>query len=204
MTPLGLYEPGDSSLHRLGAGWKLLGLLALAIAVFVLDSPLWIGCLAVLSLLGYAFARIPPRRCLQAARTLGVLVLLVFGLQWLLLGFDGALLVGLRLVTTIGAANLFTLTTRIEDTVGSVERGLGPLRRFGVRPERLALLVGLTVQAVGTLAVIAGEVRAAARARGAGRSVTAFAVPFLVRTLRHADELGEALAARGEGEYRRD
>jgi biotin transport system permease protein len=29
------------------------------------------------------------------------------------------------------------------------------------------------------------------------RSVVAFAVPFLVRTLKHADELGEALAARG-------
>jgi len=62
--------------------------------------------------------------------------------------------------------------------------------------------VGLTVQAVGTLAGIAGQVREAARARGAERSLTAFAVPFVVRTLRYADELGEALAARGWGDAR--
>jgi biotin transport system permease protein len=56
------------------------------------------------------------------------------------------------------------------------------------------------VQAVTTLSAIAGSVREAARARGAERSPTAFAVPFVVRTLRHADELGEALAARGIGD----
>ena len=50
------------------------------------------------------------------------------------------------------------------------------------------------------LSTIAADVREAAKARDAQRSVTAFAVPFLVRTLRHADELGEALAARGEGD----
>jgi biotin transport system permease protein len=69
-----------------------------------------------------------------------------------------------------------------------------------VRADRLGLLVGLTVQAVTTLSAIAGSVREAARARGAERSPTAFAVPFVVRTLRHADELGEALAARGIGD----
>ncbi|WP_020494887.1 energy-coupling factor transporter transmembrane component T family protein [Sciscionella marina] len=200
MTPLGLYEPGASPLHRAGAGWKLLGILALAIAAFVLRDPLWLGVLAAVAVLGYPIARIPSRRCLQSARTFGVLVVVVFALQWLLLGLDGAIVVGLRLVTALAAANLYTLTTRIVDVIGSVERGLGPLRRIGLRPERLGLLVGLTVQAVGTLAGIAGEVREAAKARDAGWSATAFAVPFLVRTLRHADELGEALAARGEGE----
>ena len=84
--------------------------------------------------------------------------------------------------------------------VAAVERGLGPLRRFGVRPERAGIAVGLTVAAIGVLSGIADEVRQATLARGAGRSVTAFATPFVIRTLQHADELGEALAARGMGE----
>ncbi len=56
------------------------------------------------------------------------------------------------------------------------------------------------LQAVAALSTIATQVREAQRARNAERSISAFAVPFLVRTLRHSDELGEALAARGVGD----
>ena len=35
MNPLGLYEPGSSALHRLGAGWKFAGLLVFAVLAFV-------------------------------------------------------------------------------------------------------------------------------------------------------------------------
>ncbi|MEU6645005.1 energy-coupling factor transporter transmembrane protein EcfT [Saccharomonospora sp. NPDC046836] len=200
MTPLGLYEPGTSVLHRIPAGAKFLGVLVLASAVLVLDSPVALGALCGAVVLGYVLARIPGRRCWQIARTLLLLVGFVFALQWWLLGLPAAAVVCLRLVAALAAANLFTLTTRVDDVVSAVERALRPLRRFGVRPDRIGLLVGLTLQAVAALSVIAGEVREAARARGADRSVTAFAVPFLVRTLRHADELGEALAARGAGD----
>ena len=63
-----------------------------------------------------------------------------------------------------------------------------------------AVVVVLTLQAIATLSGIATSVREAALARGVERSVVAFTVPCRVRTLRHADELGEALAARGMGD----
>lgn len=194
------HEPGTSVVHRAPVGVKLLALFALAAAVFVLGSPLWLGVLCGVVLLGYALARIPARRWLRTARALLMLAVFVFALQWWLLGAQAALVVCLRLVTALAAANLVTLTTPVDDVVSAVERWARPLRRFGVRPESVGLLVGLTMQAVATLSGIAREVREAAKARGAERSVTAFAVPFLVRTLRHADELGEALAARGAGD----
>jgi biotin transport system permease protein len=200
VNPLGLYEPGTSVLHRIGVGWKLAGLLVLAAFAFAVSAPIWLGAVAGLAVLGYAVARIPARRCLQAARALVLLVAAMFGLQWLLLGLDSAVVTSLRIFATLAAANLFTLTTRVDDVVTAVERRLGPLRRFGVRPDRVGLLVGLTMQAMAGLARIAAEVRDAQRARGAGRSLPAFVVPFLVRTLRYADELGEALAARGVGD----
>lgn len=200
MNPIGLYEPGSSVLHRLGVGWKLAGLLVLAAVVFAVSAPSWLGVAAGVAVLGYVVARIPVRRCAQATKALVSLVAVMFGLQWLLLGIDSAVVTCLRIFATLAAANLFTLTTRVDDVVGAVERGLGPLRRFGLRPDRVGLLVGLTMQAVTGLSRIAGEVRDAQRARGAGRSVPAFVVPFLVRTLRYADELGEALAARGVGD----
>ncbi|WP_067173003.1 energy-coupling factor transporter transmembrane component T family protein [Microtetraspora niveoalba] len=200
MTPGGWYEPGSSPLHRAPAGGKFAALLVLAAAVFALRSPAWLGAICAAVVLAYGVARVPLRRCAGVARSLAVLAAFVFVLQWWLLGAGQALVVCLRVVAALAAANLFTITTRIDDVVSAVEGGLAPLRRFGVRPDRIGLLVGLTLRAVAALSAIAAEVREAARARGAQRSVTAFAVPFLVRTLRHADELGEALAARGEGD----
>lgn len=200
MNPLGLYEPGTSALHRLGAGWKLLGLLTFAALTFVLDAPVALAGLVAVVVLGYAFARIPLRRCWQLTRFLVPLAAIVFLLQWWMLGFDRGSVISLRLLAALAAANLFTLVTRVDDLVSTVERALRPLRRFGVRPASVGLLVGLTLQAVAALSGIAGDVREAQRARGAERSFPAFAVPFLVRTLRHADDLGEALAARGVGD----
>ncbi|NIH80106.1 energy-coupling factor transporter transmembrane component T family protein [Amycolatopsis viridis] len=194
------YEPGTSPVHRAPAGVKFGLLLVLAAVVFVLRSPLWLGVLSGAALAGYVLARVSWRRCRGLLRSAGLLVVVVFALQWWLLGLEPAVVVCLRIVAALAAANLVTITTRVADLIAAIERGLGPLRRFGVRPERLGLLAGLTLQAVAALTAIAGEVREAAKARGADRSVVAFTVPFLVRTLRHADELGEALAARGEGD----
>ncbi|HZG89873.1 MAG TPA: energy-coupling factor transporter transmembrane protein EcfT [Pseudonocardia sp.] len=200
MNPLGLYEPGTSPLHRAPAGAKLVALLVVVTAAVLLRTPPALAGPAALVVVGYAVARVPARRLGGLLRTVVPVVVLLFAVQAWLLGAAAATVLGLRLAVTLGAATLFTLTTRVDAVVAAVERGLGPLRRFGVRPDRVGLVVGLTVAAIGTLSIIAGEVREAARARGADRSATAFVVPFLVRTLRHADALGEALAARGVGD----
>lgn len=200
MSTFGLYEPGSSVLHRAPAGPSLLFVLVFAAATVAVSSPWWLGGACALVAAGFLGAGIPLRRVWPLLRTLALLVVLILAVQWWFLGPGRAVVVCLRIVAALGVASLFTLVTRIEDLVDAVERALGPLRRFGVDPERVGVVVGLTVQAVGTLAGIAGSVREAARARGAERSITAFAVPFVVRTLRYADELGEALAARGWGD----
>jgi biotin transport system permease protein len=172
-------------------------MLAYGVLIFVLHSPLWLGITVLGAVFAYWLARIPPRRCWQVARLLVPLVLFVMLMQWWMLGFGSTVVVCLRLLAALAIANLFTLTTRIDDLVTAIERGLRPTRRLGLRPDRIGLMVGMTLQAIAALSSIATEVREAQRARDASRSLPAFAVPFLVRTLRHADELGEALAARG-------
>ena len=120
-----------------------------------------------------------------------------------LIGPTAAGAITLRFVVTVAAAHLLTLTTAVDELVALVERIARPLHRVGLpegAPERLGLLVGLTVAAVAALTRIAEDVGEAARARGMERSVTARLVPLVVRAVRHADELGEALAARGVGD----
>ena len=55
----------------------------------------------------------------------------------------------------------------------------------------------LGIRCVPVVAGLAREVREAQIARGAVRDIRAFAVPLLVRALRDADAIGEALVARG-------
>jgi biotin transport system permease protein len=81
----------------------------------------------------------------------------------------------------------------VDAVVGAVR----PLRRVGVDPDRVGLVIALGVRAVPVVVALAGQVRDAQRARGLTSSARAFAVPLIVRSLRHADAMGEALAARG-------
>jgi biotin transport system permease protein len=112
-------------------------------------------------------------------------------------GWERAVVFVGMLASLVLLAGLVTLTTRTTAMVDAIVHGLGPLRRLGVRPERVGLLLALGVRSVPVVVGLAEEVRDAQRARGLGTSPRAFAVPLIVRSLRHADALGDALVARG-------
>ncbi|WP_197481036.1 energy-coupling factor transporter transmembrane component T, partial [Rhodococcus sp. EPR-157] len=71
------------------------------------------------------------------------------------------------------------------------------LRRFGVDPDRVGLMLALAIRCIPILATIVHEVSEARKARGLQWSMTALATPVLVRALRTADAMGDALIARG-------
>ena len=194
---IGLYHPGSSPLHRAPAVVKLLALLIGTTALVVVRSPAAVGVAAAVVLAFASVARIPAHLAWQQIRPLRWFVLVLAPLQWWSGGARAAVVVvGTLLVSVLGAA-VVTLTTRVSAMLDVIERAAGPLRRFGVDPERGALVLALTIRAVPVLASTAGEVVEARRARGLQRSPRALLVPLVVRTLRHADRLGEALVARG-------
>src|SRR6476660_8694682 len=61
MSVIGLYQPGQSVLHRVSAGWKLLGLLLAVIGIVLLTAPWQLGVAALAVAAGFALARIPAR-----------------------------------------------------------------------------------------------------------------------------------------------
>ena len=194
---IGLYVPGTSVVHRARAGVKL-ALLALFLGVlgFWRSPAVVAGGLAVLAAVT-ALARVGPRRALAQVRPALVVVLVVFAAQVWLADLEKAAVVAGSLLLAVAAAGVVTLTTRTEDLLDAVVRVLRPLRRVGVDPDRVGLVLALTIRTVPVLVSLGEEVRDARRARGAERSVRAFAVPLVIRAVRHADRLGEALAARG-------
>lgn len=196
-TTLGLFHPGSSLLHRLPAGVKLGALVAAAVATGWVNTPARIGIAVLIVLSAYVVGRIPPRVAWKQLRPLLPLVVFLGAFQTVVAGWRTAtVVVGLLVLLAMFAA-LVTLTTRSTDLVATLVRLLGPLRRLGVDPDRIGLLLLLGIRSVPVVVGIAAQVRDAQRARGLTASPTAFAVPLIVRSLRHADALGDALVARG-------
>jgi biotin transport system permease protein len=183
--------------HRARAGAKLLALLAVGAGSVFLDRP-W----QVAAAIGAVLATY-----LVAGLSLGVALGQVKPLAWVLgflalfhvvvSGWERASEVVGVIVMLVLLAGLITLTTRTSAMVEAIVFAAQPLRKLGVEPERLGLLLALAIRSVPVIAGLAAEVRDAQRARGLTASPRAFAVPLIVRSLRHADALGDALIARG-------
>ncbi|MGI8456709.1 MAG: energy-coupling factor transporter transmembrane component T family protein [Propionibacteriaceae bacterium] len=194
---IGTYLPGDSVLHRAPAGLKLVLLLVAGATAVLLDRPWQVGLALVLVVAGYRVAGFgwsaPGHQLRPLLWLLGCTV--VFHL--VVSGWRRAVVVVGTIVVLVLLAGLVTLTTRTTALVEVIVTGARPLRRVGVDPERLGLLLALGIRSVPVVVGLAHEVRDAQRARGLTASPRAFAVPLVVRSLRHADRLGEALVARG-------
>jgi len=193
----GLFHPGTSVLHRIPAGVKLTGLAAGITVLLLLDDLRGLAAATFVVFGLYAVAEVPPRLALAQIRPLLWFCVVLLAVQLLLTGWQRAVAVVLTLVLGVALAGLVTLTTRVTAMLDVVETLLGPLRRVGVRPDRVGLVLALTIRGVPVIAGIAGTVRDAHRARGATVRPWVLLVPVLVRVLRHADALGEALTARG-------
>lgn len=197
MSLLGLYRPGRSVVHRTGAGTKLALLLCAGAVSVLLREPWQVAAAAAAVAVAWAAARLPARLLLRQMRPLLWLLLPLGVFHLLVSGWERAVVVCGALLCLVVLAALVTLTTRTTAMVDTVVRALGPARRLGIDPERVGLLIALAVRSVPVVVGIAEEVRDAQRARGLTASPRAYAVPLIIRSLRHADQLGEALVARG-------
>jgi len=197
MSTLGLYRPGASPVHRLPAGVKLAGLVAAGAGSVLVDRPWQVAAAFVIVALGYLAARVPLRLLLAQARPLLWVLLIVGAFHLLVNGWQRAVVVTGVILALVLLAGLVTLTSRTSELVDALVTVLAPLRRLGIDPQRIGLLLALAIRSVFVVLQIAEEVRDAQRARGLTASPRAYAVPLIIRSLRHADELGEALVARG-------
>ncbi|MDJ0358832.1 energy-coupling factor transporter transmembrane protein EcfT [Rhodococcus sp. H29-C3] len=195
---IGLYRPGTSFLHRLPAGVKLLLLItSIVTATVVVRTPIQVGIVAALVVALFLLARIPVKVALAQLRPIIWMLLIIGVFQVIITSPARAVVVCGVLLISVALAALVTLTTRVTDMLDTVTRALGPLRRFGVDPDRIGLMLALAIRCIPILATIVHEVAEARKARGLQWSMTALVTPVLVRALRTADAMGDALVARG-------
>jgi energy-coupling factor transporter transmembrane protein EcfT len=176
--------------------------LSLCASLAVMLSLEWLVAFVGIYTLLLLWARVLPDAARQVWRLKWVLILL-FILDWLLVGPDLAVIVTLRIVLLAGAFALFVRTT----TPGEFRLALEWLHV----PHRYAFSVSLAFQSVGLLEDEWRAIREAQRARGvwefewAGwrnlgsqiHGLVALTVPAIVLTAKRAWALTEAAYARG-------
>ncbi len=194
---LGIYLHRESPVHRLPAGAKVLLLLAGGTALLLVDDLRAVAAvLAVIAAL-YAVARIPLKVLVAQVRPAFWVFLFIFLFQLFTRDAAFAGMVVARFVALLLLASLVTLTTPVSAMIDAIERGIGWVRRFGINPAKISLGLSLALRFIPVVAKIAAEVREAQRARGLEHSVVAIAVPVIIRTLKMADDVANAIDARG-------
>ncbi|MGE4335165.1 MAG: energy-coupling factor transporter transmembrane protein EcfT [Pigmentiphaga sp.] len=193
-----LYVAGDTWLHRLAAGWKLLVLALAGTLMFGLRSPepMAIVCLAVALMLWSA--GIGWRRFWAQARWLAILTAIVAGFTAWVQGAEAGLVAGLSMASLIGLALAVTFTTTASALVDALATGLRPLHRRGwVDADRVAFTIALTLRFVPELQRRWLAIREAQAARGIRANPVRLVVPMVVAILQAADAIAEAIEARG-------
>ncbi len=194
---LGLYVPGDSAVYRIPVGAKLLGLFGAVTAVIVVGHP-WTAAAAALGCaLLYPLCGLPPRYAWRTLRPVLPFLALIALFQAFTGDWQVALRVCAQLAVAVLLSGLVTLTTRVSEMLALFERLARPLRFVGVRPERVALVLALTVRAIPMVASAWRASREAYLARGLRGRPHLMVVPVIVGLVRSAEAMGEAMTARG-------
>tara|TARA_R100001039_G_C1852858_1_gene113868 strand:+ start:4320 stop:4916 length:597 start_codon:yes stop_codon:yes gene_type:complete len=192
----GLYIDGQSALHRAQAGAKILAMVALGTGVFLIpDWPVVAFVLATVLLL-YPVSGFGPRILWAQIKPILWLLVIFFAVQLWLNDWQAGLLVVTRIAAIVMFASLVTLTTKTSDLLASLERAMQPLRPIGVNPEKVSLAISMVLRFIPVISTVASEIRDAQRARGLDQSIVAMVVPLIIRTLKMADDVADAIDAR--------
>ncbi|MEU5692300.1 energy-coupling factor transporter transmembrane protein EcfT [Actinosynnema sp. NPDC020468] len=194
---LSLYVRGNTPLHRLPASVKFGVLFASGIALFLTDRVLVLGPAAAVGA-GLLLSVRPPATALRRQLT-GLLITLavIFAAAALFEGVHTAFVVLFRLLALLLLALAVTFSTRAADLLEFFERLTAPLARLGVaNPAKISLGVSLVLRFVPEVHRGYLEIREAQAARGLRANPAALVVPLIVRTLKSADAIADAIDAR--------
>ena len=177
---------------------KLIATLAATVMLMASD-PWWIQVMAFGILLGTVLMLKLGRAWVNLQKGLGFAVLTFFIIAWVAFDLMTGLCSGLRLLNIGTVFFLFFQTTSPEDLSNA-------LIKTGI-PYSFAFVLTASMQFIPVLARRAASIRDAQRARGIPldgpfeliRHLPALAGPLLIQAFKLADELAEAMEARGFG-----
>lgn len=191
------YTQANSLMHRLPVGVKLCLLIIISTGLFFITAwPLMCVALCIVLIL-YKVTKIPSKTLIAQIKPALWLCLFLFAAQSFFNHWEVGVLVSVRLMTLLLLASLLTLTTRMSDMIDTLQASLGWLTWFHINPAKVSLAISLTLRFIPVISRITEEVREAQKARGLEKSLIALAIPVIIRTLKSADDVADAITSRG-------
>jgi biotin transport system permease protein len=187
---ISLYKPGNSVVHRITAGWKLLALTLLLLAIAFYGKNLVGAASQLVLVVGlYALAGESAKAFLKQLWAIRVIVLIVAIPQVIFNGVIQGSYNSVAVIVGVLLAALVSMSTKTSDIVDL-------LRRI-TRSQNFALLIALSINSIALVAGFSQTISEAAKARGVKPNPLRQIVTLFVVSLRFADDYAEALAARG-------
>lgn len=195
---LTLTSPVDTWAHRIRPGVKLAVLAIWTLGIFWLQTPLSmaVAFAAVLGLVASGGGVFLARSVVVLRPLWPFIVLVGLWHLWIDAAAAGVVIV-LRLITAVMAANFVTMTTRLSDMIAVIERLARPLARIGLSPRVLALSMALVIRFVPVMGERMDQITEAWVARARRKPRWRVLVPATLAALDDADHVAEALRARG-------
>ncbi|MPR08980.1 energy-coupling factor transporter transmembrane component T family protein [Microvirga tunisiensis] len=191
------YLAGPTWLHRVPAGLKLAAVTVLSFLVLPVTDWRVLGAGLVLVLLIYASLGREALQRLALLRPLIPFLLVIALLQGWLETWPAAAASTTRILLMVLVASLVTFTTTMQSMIDALAPVLAPLRRLGFNPRVPALGIALVLRFVPVLLSAWQQREEAWRARTGRRASIRLIPSFIAEALRMADQVAEALDARG-------
>ena len=195
---ISLTSPVETKAHHWSAGLKLAALCLSTLVLFSIDSLVIKSAFLAFVITLYALpGPIFMRYGLLKLRILWPFILIVFLWHlWIQELLQGSAII-IRMICAVALANLVTMTTKLSDMIDVVRFLTQPLQRFGLNPRILELSIALVIRMTPVLLDKGENLGMAWKARSTRRSGWKIILPFTLIALDDADQVAEALRARG-------
>ena len=194
---LSLYIQGQTILHKLPAWIKFTTLLVVSMLAYWVKD-LTIFTVAFIGAVGLvAYVGLLKKRNRKVIIFPLVMVILFSIFSAFVVDPHQGLITFFRLSSLVMLAACVTVTTKSDAFMAMIERALLPLSIFPfIKPKAISLTISLTLRFIPTIFKLGMDIREAQAARGLQSNPIALIIPLIVLTLKHADDVSDALDAR--------
>ncbi len=221
---LGKYIPLNSFVHKLDPRTKIIAMMILLVAIFIPVGFVGYGIIGAFLFIVFILSRLSFSFIVKSFKpSLFMLVFLLIinmfiiktGDIWLTIGtfnlYSGAVIqtvyIVLRLLLMIVITTMLTATTKPLDLTMGLEDLLSPLAKLNVPTHDIAMMISLALRFIPTLLEEAQRILKAQASRGVDmesgsfkekiQAILSLIVPLFVSSFQKADDLADAMEARG-------
>lgn len=220
---IGQYYPADSILHKLDPRVKLFATLVYIITIFIARTFVQYALITLLVFMVIRLSKVPFRFMVKGIKPILFVIIFAFLMNifftrgtpifsvWRISiareGIEMACLMAARLILLIIGTSLLTLTSSPIRLTDGLEKAFSPLKKIGFPAHELAMMMTIALRFIPTLLEETDKIMKAQQARGAdfesgnifrrAKSLIPLLVPLFIAAFKRADELANAMEARG-------